>query len=35
MTNAMEISQTPMAPYMSSLNSMNNNEKMAVEAKNN
>ena len=30
MTNAMEISQTPMAPYMSILNSMNNNEKMAV-----
>lgn len=30
MTNAMEISQTPMAPYMSILNSMNNNKKMAV-----
>ena len=30
MTTAVNISKTPMAPYMGILNSMNNNEKMAV-----
>ena len=30
MTTAVNISKTPMAPYMGILNSMDNNEKMAV-----